>query len=89
MKSIEHLKGLRGLAAFVVVISHYMQFYHLDSFYKPGNLIKKYTYNISFAISFSISIIVTFVQSYFMYKNMDSKAINLSKVIQLEAFQKK
>lgn len=34
---ISHLEGLRGLAALVVVIAHYLQFYYLDSFFTNPN----------------------------------------------------
>ena len=37
MRKLEHLEGLRGLAAFFVVIAHYLQFYYLDAFFKNPN----------------------------------------------------
>lgn len=34
MKKLEYLEGLRGTAAFVVVIAHYLQFYFVGPFFK-------------------------------------------------------
>ena len=40
---LEHLEGLRGLAAFFVVIAHYLQFYYLDAFFKNPNTLLEIT----------------------------------------------
>lgn len=57
------------------------------SFFLFAKLSSLYSYHISFVITFSASITLTFLISYLMYKYVDTKAVDISKHIYINFFK--
>lgn len=86
LKKVYYLEGFRGLAAFIVVVAHYMQFYYSNPLFKnpdttlevmlsktPINLF----YNGNFAV-FSFFVLSGYVLSIKFFKNKDYEIIQAS-----------
>ncbi|WP_159461968.1 acyltransferase family protein [Salirhabdus sp. Marseille-P4669] len=86
MKKIYYLEGFRGLAAFIVVIAHYMQFYFYDPLFKNPNtsleiIISKTPlnlfYNGNFAV-FSFFVLSGYVLSIKFFRDRKLETIQAS-----------
>lgn len=76
-----------GKISFSLYLTHFLILTSF-SFLLFDKLINVYSYKLSFIISFSMSIPVTFLVSYIMYKYIDTKALFLSKFIYMKFFKK-